>query len=283
MNALVADASADEDEETAPLREVVRDSGADERRALYAARAGEAGAALRRLQPAVAVDPGKAASKLKYAETQYEANKQFAPGLLRPVKGVKACKPKDASIDKVFCNPPRLRAPGILGDTMEDWSVIYKCGAQDGIRGMCKAIWCGTVTDGIKGIICDVRACAFYKDPLCTEGPDARIRPIAIGCALRRLCCKAGTCDLAPEWNRYYTTMHPDDAAEWEADHLLGRGRPLRMRSRRRPMRRRSTRQTSSREEIVERPDIRPDTSLSQITVKLGRRTQGTRHRRGAA
>ena len=23
---------------------------------------------------------------------------------------------------------------------------------------------------------------------------------------------------LAPEWNRYYTTMHPDDAAEWEAD-----------------------------------------------------------------
>ena len=80
----------------------------------------------------------------------------------------------------------------MLGDTMEDWSVIYKCGAQDGIRGMCKAIWCGTVTDGVKGIICDVRACAFYKDPLCTEGPDARIRPIAIGCALRRLCCKAG-------------------------------------------------------------------------------------------
>ena len=27
-----------------------------------------------------------------------------------------------------------------------------------------------------------------------------------------------GTCDLAPEWNRYYTTMHPDDAADWEAD-----------------------------------------------------------------
>ena len=101
---------------------------------------------------------------------------------------------------------------------MEDWSVIYKCGARDGIRGMCKAIWCGTVTDGVKGIICDVRACAFYKDPLCTEGPSARIRPIAIGCALRRLCCKAGTCDLAPEWNRFYTTMHPDDAAEWEAD-----------------------------------------------------------------
>ena len=171
VNALVADASADEDEETAPLREVVRDSGADERRALYAARAGEAGAGLRRLQPAVAVDPGKAASKLKYAETQYEANKQFAPGLLRPVKGVKACKPKDASIDKVFCNPPRLRAPGILGGTMEDWSVIFKCGAQDGIRGICKAIWCGTMTDGVKGIICDVRACAFYKDPLCTEGP----------------------------------------------------------------------------------------------------------------
>jgi len=23
---------------------------------------------------------------------------------------------------------------------------------------------------------------------------------------------------LAPEWKRYYTTMHPDDAAEWEAD-----------------------------------------------------------------
>ena len=131
---------------------------------------------------------------------------------------MKAYKPKDASIDKVFCNPPRLRAPGILGDTMEDWSVIYKCGAQDGIRGMCKAIWCGTVTDGVKGIICDVRACAFYKDPLCTEGPSARIRPIAIGCTLRRLCCKAGTCDLAPEWNRFYTTMHPDDAAEWEAD-----------------------------------------------------------------
>ena len=192
--------------------------GRRERRALYAARAGEAGAGLRRLQPAVAVDPGKAASKLKYAETQYEANKQIAPGLLKPVKGVKAYKPKDASIDKVFCNPPRLRAPGILGGTMEDWSVIFKCGAQDGIRGICKAIWCGTMTDGVKGIICDVRACAFYKDPLCTEGPSARIRPIAIGCTLRRLCCKAGTCDLAPEWNRFYTTMHPDDAAEWEAD-----------------------------------------------------------------
>ena len=55
---------------------------------------------------------------------------------------------------------------------------------QGGAACVCKQghlVRSGTVTDGVKGIICDVRACAFYKDPLCTEGPDARIRPIAIG------------------------------------------------------------------------------------------------------
>ena len=57
------------------------------------------------------------------------------------------------NIDKVFLNPPRQRAAGVDGVTMETWSLVYHNGGKEGCRGLVKSIWYATVGDECKKIL----------------------------------------------------------------------------------------------------------------------------------
>ena len=111
-------------------------------------------------------------------------------------------------------HPPRARAAGMLHDTFEVLSAVYRHGGKDAMFQFFAAFCAGMVLDDLADLITDLRAVCFWKDADCTK-----IRPIGIGEALRRRICACIALQDRAVWDTFCTSLLPED--QHDRDELI--------------------------------------------------------------
>jgi hypothetical protein len=87
------------------------------------------------------------------------------------------------TFEAVMDYPPRARAAGMLHDTFEIISAVYRHGGKGAMFQFFAAFCAEMVLDDLADLITDLRAVCFWKDADCTK-----IRPIGKALRARRGC-----------------------------------------------------------------------------------------------
>jgi hypothetical protein len=126
--------------------------------------------------------------------------------LTADVPGQRPFQPTMKTFEAVMDHPPRARAAGMLHDTFEVLTAVYRHGGKDAMFQFFAAFCAGMVLGELADLITDLRAVCFWKDADCTK-----IRPIGIGEALRRRICACIALQDRAVWDTFCTSLLPED------------------------------------------------------------------------
>ena len=175
------------------------------------ARLGEWRRAAQALVPTKIAPPSSREVRVQYAALNPEHGAKAFGGeltdeLMADVPGQRPFQPTMETFEAVMDHPPRARAAGMLHDTFEVLSAVYRHGGKGAMFHFFAAFCAGMVQDDLADLITDLRAVCFWKDADCTK-----IRPIGIGEALRRRICACIARQDREVWDQFCTTLLPED------------------------------------------------------------------------
>ena len=180
-------------------------------RARRLARNGEWRRAAQALVPTKIAPPTNHEVRVQYAALNLQDGAEAFGGkltaeLTADLPGQRPFQPTMKTFEAVMDHPPRARAAGMLHDTFEVLSVVYRHGGKDAMFQFFAAFCAGMVLHDLADLITDLRAVCFWKDEDCTK-----IRPIGIGEALRRRICACIALQDRAVWDTFCTSLLPED------------------------------------------------------------------------